>query len=84
MNKIDDIKRYYSIIDIAKRLGFEIDRNNKAICPFHNDTNPNIRMAMITNTNFIFCIIPKAAPLFSRYLNSKTPLTKLIESIFFR
>ena len=42
MNKIDDIKRYYPIIDIAKRLGLEIDRNNKAICPFHNDTNPSL------------------------------------------
>ncbi|MDA0027765.1 CHC2 zinc finger domain-containing protein [Brachyspira hyodysenteriae] len=42
MNDINNIKRNYSIIDIAKRLGFEIDRNNKSICPFHNDTNPSL------------------------------------------
>lgn len=39
---INFIKENYSIIDIAKRLGFEIDRNNKTICPFHNDKNPSL------------------------------------------
>ncbi|CRF35702.1 DNA primase-like protein [Brachyspira suanatina] len=38
----DDIKKQYSIIDIAIRLGLNIDRNNKAICPFHNDKNPSL------------------------------------------
>ncbi|MEI0566368.1 CHC2 zinc finger domain-containing protein [Brachyspira pulli] len=38
----DDIKKQYSIIDIATRLGLNIDRNNKAICPFHNDKNPSL------------------------------------------
>lgn len=39
---INYIKNHYSIIDIARRLGFEVDKNNKAICPFHNDTNPSL------------------------------------------
>ena len=38
----DDIKKQYSIIDIAIKLGLNIDRNNKAICPFHNDKNPSL------------------------------------------
>ena len=38
----DNIKKQYSIIDIATRLGLNIDRNNKAICPFHNDKNPSL------------------------------------------
>lgn len=42
MNSIDNIKKYYSIIEIAKRLGLEIDKNNKALCPFHNDNNPSL------------------------------------------
>lgn len=44
MQKLDisSIKQNYSIIDIARRLGFEINRNNKIICPFHNDKNPSL------------------------------------------
>lgn len=39
---IENIKTNYSIIDVAKRLGFSIDKNNRTICPFHNDTNPSL------------------------------------------
>lgn len=42
MQNIDDIKKQYSIIDIATRLGLNIDKNNKTICPFHNDNNPSL------------------------------------------
>ena len=40
--EIDYIKKHYSIINIAIRLGLNIDKNNKAICPFHNDKNPSL------------------------------------------
>lgn len=36
------IKKHYPIIHIAKRLGLKIDKNNKSICPFHQDTNPSL------------------------------------------
>lgn len=42
MYDINYIKKNYSIIDIAQRLGLKIDKNNKAICPFHNDKNPSL------------------------------------------
>lgn len=42
MENIEYIKKHYNIIDIAKRLGIQIINNNKAICPFHNDTNPSL------------------------------------------
>lgn len=44
MDKLDInyIKKNYSIIDIALKLGLKIDRNNKTICPFHKDTNPSL------------------------------------------
>ncbi|MEI0495504.1 CHC2 zinc finger domain-containing protein [Brachyspira intermedia] len=42
MQNIDDIKKQYPIIDIAIRLGLNIDKNNKSICPFHNDKNPSL------------------------------------------
>ena len=53
MCKLDYIKKYYSIIDIAKRLGLEIDKNNKAICPFHKDINPSL--SFNTKENYYYC-----------------------------
>lgn len=53
MYKLDYIKKYYSIIDIAKRLGLEIDKNNKAICPFHKDINPSL--SFNSEENYYYC-----------------------------
>lgn len=53
MCKLDYIKKYYSIIDIAKRLGLEIDKNNKTICPFHKDINPSL--SFNTEENYYHC-----------------------------
>ena len=47
------IKKYYPITDIAKRLGLKIDKNNKAICPFHNDKNPSL--SFNTKENYYHC-----------------------------
>lgn len=50
---INYIKKNYSIIDIAKRLGIKINKDNKSICPFHNDTNPSL--SFNTKENYYHC-----------------------------
>ncbi len=47
--KIEDIKKNYSIINIAQKLGIEVNRNNMCKCTFHNDTNPSMSFDIRTN-----------------------------------
>lgn len=36
------VKEQVDILDAAGRYGLEVNRHKKAICPFHNDTNPSL------------------------------------------
>ncbi len=42
MNKIQEVKERANIFTVANYLGINIDRNNKALCCFHNDKNPSM------------------------------------------
>lgn len=55
MLEIDYIKKQYSIIDIAIRLGFKIDKNNKTLCPFHDDHNPSLSFNI--KENYYHCFV---------------------------
>lgn len=53
MRDLESIKRDYSIVEIARRLGIEVHSDNKAICPFHNDKNPSL--SFNTKENYYHC-----------------------------
>lgn len=55
MLEIDYIKKQYSIIDIAIRLGFKIYKNNKTLCPFHDDHNPSLSFNV--KDNYYHCFV---------------------------
>ena len=38
MYLFQEIKEAVPIIEAARRYGLELDRHNKALCPFHSDT----------------------------------------------
>ncbi len=50
---INYIKQNYPIVEIAKRLGLEVRKYNKTICPFHNDKNPSL--SFNTQKNYYHC-----------------------------
>ena len=40
------IKAQHDIIDVAKKLGIQVDpKTGKALCPFHNDKNPSLQFS---------------------------------------
>lgn len=43
-NYADAIKARVSMIDIAQAYGFETDRKNKILCPFHGDRKPSMQI----------------------------------------
>ena len=42
MSEFEIVKYGVDIIDAAERYGLDVTRHNKALCPFHNDTNPSL------------------------------------------
>ena len=43
---IAEVKAQHDIIDVAKKLGIEVDsKTGKALCPFHNDKNPSLQFS---------------------------------------
>ncbi len=49
--KIDfeNIKQNYPIVEIASRLGINVNSNNTCLCMFHNDNNPSMSFDIKTN-----------------------------------
>lgn len=43
------IKQYYPIVELATRLGIEVNSNNTCLCRFHNDNNPSMSFDVRTN-----------------------------------
>lgn len=39
---IQSLKSRLDILEIAQALGIRIDKNGKALCPFHNDKKPSL------------------------------------------
>ncbi|PHR44278.1 MAG: hypothetical protein COA32_14785 [Fluviicola sp.] len=42
---IQALKSKLDIFDIAKELGLQLDKTDKALCPFHNDKNPSLQFS---------------------------------------
>lgn len=42
MSVFQMVKDNVDILDAAQRYGMDVRRNNKALCPFHGDTNPSL------------------------------------------
>lgn len=43
--EISEIKQKLNIIDVARTLGIQIDRNHRACCPFHDDKTPSLQFS---------------------------------------
>jgi len=44
MSQIDTIKTKVAPADAARQYGLSVHRNGMALCPFHNDTNPSMKL----------------------------------------
>lgn len=53
MNIFEDVKQQLNIIQVIEHFGLKVNRANKFICPFHNDTHPS---ASIKN-NYFNCFV---------------------------
>ena len=42
MNVFEIVKDSADIVDVAEHYGISVDRNKKALCPFHDDHNPSL------------------------------------------
>lgn len=43
---LEDVKRANNILEVAERLGINVDpKSGKACCPFHNDKNPSLQFS---------------------------------------
>jgi len=42
---IQQIKSSLDITEVAQGLGIQIDKNGKALCPFHDDSNPSLQFS---------------------------------------
>ena len=42
---LTDLKNKVDIIDIAKELGLQLDKNGKCLCPFHKDKKPSLQFS---------------------------------------
>lgn len=42
MSVFQVVKESVNIVDAAQKYGLEVSRHKKAICPFHQDTNPSL------------------------------------------
>jgi DNA primase catalytic core len=40
----DKLEQTLSIVDVARKLGIEVSDHNYALCPFHNDHKPSMRL----------------------------------------
>ena len=50
----EEIKRTVPILELATYLGIKIDPHNRAICPFHKDTNPSLKFYPENNSFYCF------------------------------
>ena len=42
MNLIKEVKERVDIVDVARAYGINVNRNNKALCCFHNEKTPSL------------------------------------------
>ena len=44
MSRIETIKATVAPVDAARQYGMTVQRNGMALCPFHNDTHPSMKL----------------------------------------
>jgi len=44
MNIFEQVKNLVSLEQVAEYYGLEFNKNDKAICPFHDDKNPSLSL----------------------------------------
>jgi DNA primase len=47
--EIPELKTRLSILEVARNLGIEVDRNGRALCPFHDDKKPSLQFSKEKN-----------------------------------
>ncbi|NJN28513.1 MAG: hypothetical protein HC819_22330 [Cyclobacteriaceae bacterium] len=47
--EIQDLKTHFTILDIADRLQITVDKQGKALCPFHDDKTPSLQFSKEKN-----------------------------------
>ncbi|ELR68976.1 hypothetical protein C900_05534 [Fulvivirga imtechensis AK7] len=47
--EINEIKQHFTILDIADRLGIQVNKQGKAHCPFHDDKTPSLQFSKEKN-----------------------------------
>jgi DNA primase len=47
--EIQDLKQHFTILDIADRLGIQVNKQGKAHCPFHDDKTPSLQFSKEKN-----------------------------------
>jgi DNA primase len=47
--KIQDLKQHFTILDVAERLGIQVNKQGKAHCPFHDDKTPSLQFSKEKN-----------------------------------
>ncbi|WP_289001061.1 CHC2 zinc finger domain-containing protein [uncultured Roseivirga sp.] len=47
--EIHDLKQHFTILDIADRLGIQVNKQGKAHCPFHDDKTPSLQFSKEKN-----------------------------------
>ena len=65
MNVFEVVKQTVTTRQAAKMYGIRVSRNGMAVCPFHNDRNPSIKVDIIEGLNRQFRQITKNKPSFT-------------------
>jgi DNA primase catalytic core len=52
--EIQEIKQQLTLSEVIKHYGLKADKQNRVLCPFHNDTNPSLQLYYKTHTAFCF------------------------------
>jgi DNA primase len=47
--EIQDLKQHFTILDVAERLGIQVNKQGKAHCPFHDDKTPSLQLSKEKN-----------------------------------
>jgi DNA primase len=47
--EIQDLKQHFTILDVADRLGIQVNKQGKAHCPFHDDKTPSLQFSKEKN-----------------------------------
>jgi DNA primase len=47
--EIQDLKTRLSILEVADRLDIRVDKQGKALCPFHDDKTPSLQFSKEKN-----------------------------------